>query len=77
MHRSMLPRSLIVLRCLDRGAGTRGERKRIVTCTIGPDYVAQTVIMSSPKETGIAVRYDTFDYNDTLKPKWLAGRSGL
>ena len=28
------------------------------------------------KETGIAVRYDTFDSNDTLEAKLLAGQSG-
>ena len=28
------------------------------------------------RETGIAVRYDTFDSNDTLETKLLTGRSG-
>ena len=28
------------------------------------------------KETGIKVRYDTFDSNDTLEAKLLAGKSG-
>ena len=40
------------------------------------DYIAPTVIEDFTKETGIKVRYDTFDSNDTLETKLLAGRSG-
>src|SRR5262249_22917073 len=34
------------------------------------------VLDAFTKETGIAVRYDTFDSNDTLEAKLLAGKSG-
>jgi putrescine transport system substrate-binding protein len=40
------------------------------------DYIAPTVIEDFTKETGIKVRYDTFDSNDTLETKLLAGKSG-
>ena len=40
------------------------------------DYVEPTVIESFTRETGIKVRYDTFDSNDTLETKLLAGKSG-
>jgi putrescine transport system substrate-binding protein len=40
------------------------------------DYIAPRVIEDFSKETGIKVRYDTFDSNDTLETKLLAGRSG-
>ena len=40
------------------------------------DYVAPGVIEAFTKETGIAVKYDTFDSNDTLETKLLAGKSG-
>jgi len=40
------------------------------------DYVEPTVIEAFTKETGIKVRYDTFDSNDTLETKLLAGKSG-
>src|ERR1700710_817075 len=40
------------------------------------DYVEPTVIESFTKETGIKVRYDTFDANETLETKLLAGKSG-
>ena len=40
------------------------------------DYVEPTVIEAFTKETGIKVKYDTFDANDTLETKLLAGKSG-
>ena len=52
------------------------QRKRTVNVYNWSDYVAPTVIDDFAKETGIAVRYDTFDSNDTLETKLLAGRSG-
>src|SRR5947199_3949182 len=40
------------------------------------DYVEPTVIEAFTKETGIKVRYDTFDANETLETRLLAGKSG-
>ena len=40
------------------------------------DYIAPRVVEAFTKETGIRVRYDTFDSNDTLETKLLAGKSG-
>ncbi len=40
------------------------------------DYIDPTVLEDFTKETGIKVRYDTFDSNDTLEAKLLAGKSG-
>src|SRR5262245_18148418 len=40
------------------------------------DYIDPTVIGDFTKATGIAVRYDTFDSNDVLEAKLLAGRTG-
>ncbi len=40
------------------------------------DYIAPGVLEDFTKETGIRVRYDTFDSNDTLETKLLAGKSG-
>jgi putrescine transport system substrate-binding protein len=40
------------------------------------DYIDPTVLADFTKETGIKVRYDTFDSNDTLETKLLAGKSG-
>src|SRR5277367_4622885 len=40
------------------------------------DYIEPTVLDDFTKETRIKVRYDTFDSNDTLEAKLLAGKSG-
>jgi putrescine transport system substrate-binding protein len=40
------------------------------------DYIASSVIDDFTRQTGIRVRYDTFDSNDTLEAKLLAGKSG-
>src|SRR6195256_7081395 len=40
------------------------------------DYIDPTVIEAFTREIGIKVRYDTFDSNDTLETKMLAGKSG-
>src|SRR6202051_3081827 len=50
--------------------------ERIVNVYNWSDYIAPKIIEVFTKETGIKVRYDTFDSNDTLEAKLLAGRSG-
>ena len=40
------------------------------------DYIAPGVLEAFTKETGIQVKYDTFDSNDTLETRLLAGQSG-
>jgi putrescine transport system substrate-binding protein len=49
---------------------------RIVNIYNWSDYIAPRIIEDFTKETGIKVRYDTFDSNDTLETKLLAGKSG-
>src|ERR1700704_6441057 len=51
-------------------------RARVVNVYNWSDYIDPTVIDDFTKDTGIAVRYDTFDSNDTLETKLLAGKSG-
>ncbi|HEY7246369.1 MAG TPA: polyamine ABC transporter substrate-binding protein [Xanthobacteraceae bacterium] len=55
-------------------AGAASER--IVNVYNWSDYIAPRIIEEFTKKTGIKVRYDTFDSNDTLEAKLLAGRSG-
>jgi len=50
--------------------------ERVVNFYNWSDYIAPTVFDEFTKETGIAVRYDTFDGNDTLEAKLFAGQSG-
>jgi putrescine transport system substrate-binding protein len=40
------------------------------------DYIAEDTIKAFEKETGIKVNYDTFDSNETLHAKLVAGRTG-
>jgi putrescine transport system substrate-binding protein len=40
------------------------------------DYQDPAILDDFTKESGITVRYDTFDSNDTLEAKLLAGKSG-
>ena len=49
---------------------------RVVNFYNWSDYVAPTVFDDFTRATGIAVRYDTFDGNDTLEAKLFAGQSG-
>jgi putrescine transport system substrate-binding protein len=50
--------------------------QRVVNYYNWSDYQDPTVLDEFTEETGIAVRYDTFDSNDTLEAKLLAGQSG-
>src|ERR1700674_499507 len=53
-----------------------GQRERFVNVYNWSDYIGPTVLDDFTKQTGIRVRYDTFDSNDTLETKLLAGKSG-
>jgi putrescine transport system substrate-binding protein len=57
-------------------AGRGGAQDKVVNFYNWSDYIAPGVLEDFTKETGIRVRYDTFDSNDTLETKLLAGRSG-
>jgi len=50
--------------------------ERVVNFYNWSDYIAPTVLDDFTKESGIKVRYDTFDSNDTLEAKLFAGKSG-
>jgi putrescine transport system substrate-binding protein len=50
--------------------------ERVVNFYNWSDYVAPTVFDAFTRETGITVRYDTLDSNDTLDAKLFAGQSG-
>ena len=52
------------------------QPERVVNFYNWSDYIDPTVLDDFTKETGIKVRYDTFDSNDTLEAKLLAGKSG-
>lgn len=49
---------------------------KIVNIYNWSDYIDQKVLIEFTKETGIKVVYDTYDSNEALEAKVLAGRSG-
>ena len=51
-------------------------QERVVNVYNWSDYIDPQVLEQFTKETGIKVRYDTFDANETLETKLLAGKSG-
>ena len=56
-------------------AATRAE-ERTVNFYNWSNYIAPGVLDDFTKETGIKVVYDTFDANETLETRLLAGKSG-
>ena len=77
----MRARSCCCRRCSLLAAARASPRRasgqtRTVNVYNWSDYVEPTVIEAFTKETGIKVRYDTFDSNETLETKLLAGKSG-
>ncbi len=57
-------------------AQQKGKGQRILNVYNWSDYVDPAVLEEFTKSTGIKLRYDTFDTNDMLEAKLLAGRSG-
>jgi putrescine transport system substrate-binding protein len=76
MRRVFLAVSLAAFACLLVGDPGATQTKRTVNVYNWSDYMEPTLVDQFTRETGIAVRYDTFDSNDTLETKLLAGRSG-
>jgi putrescine transport system substrate-binding protein len=51
-------------------------QERVVNVYNWSDYINPQALEQFTKQTGIKVRYDTFDANETLETKLLAGKSG-
>ena len=60
-------------RCRSR---PRRPQQRTVNFYNWSNYMAPGVLEDFTKETGIKVVYDTFDANETLETRLLAGKSG-
>src|SRR5215471_19210650 len=58
------------------GIDTALGQERVVNVYNWSDYIDSKVLEDFTKETGIKVQYDTFDANETLETKLLAGKSG-
>jgi len=74
MHRALV---IAVLALGAAGIGSAAaQNARVVNVYNWSDYIDPKVLEDFTKETGIKVQYDTFDANETLETKLLAGKSG-
>jgi len=76
----MRPRSIIatiaVAASVAISAPAAAQSGRVVNIYNWSDYIDPKVIEDFTKQTGIKVVYDTFDANETLETRLLAGKSG-
>ena len=52
------------------------QEEKVLNIYNWSDYIAEDTISNFEKETGIKVRYDTFDNNEILHAKLVAGKTG-
>src|SRR6185437_711847 len=69
--------SIAAVAALSFGAASPAQAaERVVNFYNWSNYIAPGVLDAFTKETGIKVVYDTFDANETLETRLLAGKSG-
>jgi putrescine transport system substrate-binding protein len=69
-------RSALFAAAMAAGALPAAAQERVVNFYNWSNYMAPGVLEDFTKETGIKVVYDTFDANETLETRLLAGKSG-
>ncbi|TXH90918.1 MAG: polyamine ABC transporter substrate-binding protein [Rhodoferax sp.] len=57
-------------------AGVWAQEAKVLNIYNWSDYIAEDTIQNFEKETGIKVRYDTYDNNEILHAKLVAGKTG-
>ena len=57
-------------------APVAGAEEKILNIYNWPDYIAKDMVGGFEKETGIKVNYQTFENNESLQAKLVAGNSG-
>jgi putrescine transport system substrate-binding protein len=68
--------ALCALLALAGPAVTQSANERTVNFYNWSDYIDPSVLEDFTKQTGIKVKYDTFDSNEMLETRLLAGRTG-
>ena len=58
------------------GLAQAADTSKVLNIYNWSDYIAEDTIKNFEKETGIKVRYDTYDSNEILHAKLLAGNTG-
>ena len=74
--RSRLCLGFAIAAALTLLSGPAGAEERVVNFYNWSNYMAPDVLEAFTKETGIKVVYDTFDANETLETRLMAGKSG-
>lgn len=75
LHHRLL-RSLFAALCLVGISAHALADDKVLNIYNWSDYIGDDTIKNFEKETGIKVRYDTFDSNETLHAKLVAGKTG-
>ena len=74
---SKLLSGLAVAGLMSFAAGSAmAEEDKVLNIYNWSDYIAEDTIANFEKETGIKVRYDTYDNNEILHAKLVAGKTG-
>ena len=68
--------ALAAVACAWAALAAAQPQERMVNVYNWSDYIDPKVMEDFTRETGIKVRYDTFDSNEVLETKLLAGKSG-
>jgi putrescine transport system substrate-binding protein len=69
-------RAVVAALALTLGLGTAQAQERVVNVYNWSDYIDPKMLDLFTKETGIKVTYDTYDNNEIVETKLLAGKSG-
>ena len=56
---------------------TGAAEEKILNIYNWPDYIAKDLVANFEKETGVKVNYQTFENNESLQAKLVAGNSGF
>jgi putrescine transport system substrate-binding protein len=67
---------ICLLGSCSKSAQEKAEEENVLNIYNWSDYIGDGTIAGFEKETGIKVRYDTFDANETLHAKLLARHTG-
>src|ERR1044072_4224592 len=76
MRRAGIAVAAMILFLLGGAAGAQQAKEGTVNVYNWSDYIDPAVLQDFKRETAIKVKYDTFDSNDMLETKLLAGRTG-
>ena len=76
LRRALAASAAFALAVWAGGPSTAAAAERVVNVYNWSDYIDPAMLAAFTRETGIKVVYDTYDANEILETKLLAGRSG-